>query len=130
MGDLMFQTMGIDVTRRAESIGDGPSSWGGHHIPQPETTPCVTLSRSVSRCHALCHADFLAAVFKFLAVLADFLAAALAAALLYCNRRLPLYYNIAFSVSGRPARPDRPTGRGHVSRSVSRSGGWGPWWVT
>ena len=42
---LVNQTMGIDVTRRAESIGDGPSSWGGQHIPQLE-------NRLVSRCHA------------------------------------------------------------------------------
>ena len=49
VGDLMTQTMGIDVTRRAESIGDGPSSWGGHHIPNQKPPP-------VSRCHALCHA--------------------------------------------------------------------------
>ena len=122
MGDLMIKTMGIDVTRRAESIGDGPSSWGGHHIPQPEITPlchavtlCVTLLAAVL-------AVFLAAalaVFKFLAVLAV-LAAALAAALLYSN------LSMCTEKYGRPG----PTDRGHMSRSVSRSGGWGPWRAT
>ena len=41
------ETAGIDVTRRAESIGEGISSRGDAYMPQPEITP---VSRNVTLC--------------------------------------------------------------------------------
>ena len=42
--------MGTDVPRRAESIGGGPSSWGGLYIPALDVS-------SATLCHAVRPAD-------------------------------------------------------------------------
>ena len=55
------ESIGIGVSRHAESFFEGPRSVRGHHIPQPEIDP---VSRSVTRPAPGAHAVYILCILR------------------------------------------------------------------